>query len=356
MRRHPWLVITLVLGVVALGVGGLWLRRHLHVRNESRERHEEVARGPRLRVAQVKNAPAVRELTLPADVRGILQATLYSKTAGYLERITVYGGDRVKKGQLLAVIASPETDQQVAEARADLIFKDKTAQRARLLASRDFIARQDLDQAESALRVSRATLSRLRSLQGYQVLRAPFDGVVTYRYVDQGALIPAAATPVVDVANLSRVRVLVAVAQDAAPFLHVGDPGIITVDERPGEKINASVTRFGPALDPRSRSMLAELWLDNAGPRLYPGTYVKVTLQLAVPPLPQVPSAAVSVRGGKLTAGVVENGRVRLVPVTTGLDDGRTVQVKTGLREGQTVVLNLPPEIADQAAIQPVAD
>lgn len=347
-----WLWSLVVIAAVALGVSGLWYLRHRRVRRASESRQEEVARGPRVRVATVVTTPAERDLTLPADVHGILQATLYAKTSGYLERITVYAGDRVKKGQLLAVVASPETNHQVAQARADLIFKDQTAVRARLLATREYIARQDLDQAESALGVSKATLAQLRSLQRYQWLRAPFDGVVTFRYVDKGALIPSGATPVIDVADLRRVRVFVAVGQDAAAFLHVGDPTTITLDERPQLKIQAPVTRFGPALDPRSRAMQVEIWLDNPTQLLYPGTYVKVTLHLKTPPLPLVPSTALAIRGGKLTAGVVENDRVKLVPVVSGFDDGRFAQIRSGLSPGQKVVLNLPPELSDGERVQ----
>ncbi len=133
--------------------------------------------------------------------------------------------------------------------------------------------------------MARATLAQARALQSYEILRAPFAGTITARYVDPGALVPAAtgstqsAAPLVDIADLHRLRILVFVQQDAAPFIHAGDSVRIAVDQQPDLVLDAPVSRCAAALDPRSRTMLCEIWIDNDH-RLYPGTFVHVTLHL----------------------------------------------------------------------------
>jgi RND family efflux transporter MFP subunit len=347
------IVFAALVALAVLGAGALWWRRHARVEREAEERRARASRGPRLAVTTVKSGSAQHSLTLPADVRGFYQTTLQAKTSGFVARISVQRGDRVRRGEVLAVLSSPETDEEVAEARSDLELKQRTAARARWLATRDFISQQDFDNADAARKVSRATLARVRALQRYEILRAPFDGVVTNRYLDPGALV-STSTAVLDVADLSRVKVLVAVAQDAAPFLRVGDPVRIVSEAHAEEPIPARITRLASALDLRTRTMLVEIWLDNAALRLYPGTSVRVTLTVTAPPRPLVPAAAVSTRDGKLVAGVVRDGRLRIVPITTGVDDGRTVEVLAGLLPGDTIGLNVPPELHDGSAVQPV--
>ncbi|HZX41449.1 MAG TPA: efflux RND transporter periplasmic adaptor subunit, partial [Myxococcaceae bacterium] len=178
------LVFAAVVGVLVLALS----RRGA----EAKERQQRAAvqdSGPVVRLAPVEVSNAERTLGIPGEVRAWNQATLYSKVAGYVREVLVDKGSGVKKGELLARLESPETDQQVLGARADLQLKTVQAERARKLRPQGFIAQQDLDTAESALLVSRATLQQLLALQGYEQVRAPFDGVVTARYVDPGALV-----------------------------------------------------------------------------------------------------------------------------------------------------------------------
>jgi RND family efflux transporter MFP subunit len=266
-------------------------------------------------------------------------------------------GDQVKAGQLLGVLRSPELEQQVAAAEADLAIKKLTRDRFGLLVKKDFVSKQDYDTAQAQYEVSRATLAQARSFQSYQVLRAPFAGTITARYVDPGALVPAAtgstqsAAPLVDIADLRRLRILVFVQQDAAPFVRAGDRARIAVDQQPNLRLDAAISRCAEALDPRTRSMLCEIWLDNQH-RLYPGTFVHVTLSLQAQSSPVVDSSAVLLHDDKPAVAVVRDSRVHFVPVRVGLDDGRTVQVLEGLHGGEVVALALPSEIADGAVIQ----
>jgi RND family efflux transporter MFP subunit len=296
---------------------------------------------------------------LPGNVRGFLQSTVYAKIAGYVKSIRVDKGDRVQEGQVLGVLESPEVDQQVAAAEADAAVKRRTFERYQQLVKKDFVSVQDFETVRAQYEVSLATLKQTKALLAYATLRAPFAGVVTARYVDQGALVPAAtgstesALPLVEIADLRRLRVLVFVQQDAAPFVHAGDPVQIRVDEQPNVCIDAPVSRCANALDPRTRAMLCEIWLDNDH-RLYPGTFVQVTFHLAAPRTPVIDSGALVLRDHKPSVAVVRDGRVHFVPVRPGLDDGKTVQIVDGLAAGTRVVLAPPSELAENDVVQPV--
>jgi RND family efflux transporter MFP subunit len=347
---------AIVLG--ALAVLALHLVRNHRLAADADRRRRDLDAGPRVFVTPVRAAPGGRELKLPAEVRAFLQSTMYAKIAGYVKSISVDKGDRVRRGQLLGVLESPEVDQQVAAAASDLAIKRRTFERYQRLVGKDYVSKQDYDTVRSQYEVARATLRQVRALQKYQVLRAPFDGIVTARYVDPGALVPAAtgstasALPLVDVADLRRLRVTLFVQQDAAPFVRVGDPVTLADDQRPEVVFQAEISRIAKSLDPRSRSMLCEAWVENRDDQLYPGTFVHATLHLRAPTLPVVPSTALLTRDDRSMVAVVRNARVRLVPVETGVDDGRQVQIRSGVQAGEMVALNLPSEVGDGAAVR----
>jgi RND family efflux transporter MFP subunit len=357
-RHLAWLGgAALLLGV--LFAAFLFWHRHHALDQEARRRRDDVDRGPRVFVAAAQAAPAARTLTLPGDVRGFLQSTLYAKIAGYVRTIRVDKGDRVRAGQVIAVLESPEVDQQVLAAEADLAVKVRTFERYRELVKKDFVSTQDFETARGQWEVSRATLQQARAMRAYETVRAPFAGAVTARFVDPGALVPAAtgstqsALPIVELADLRRLRILVFVQQDAAPFVHAGDPVEIRVDQDPSVRIQAPVSRCANALDPVTRAMLCEIWRDDEH-RLYPGMFVHVTFKLAAPAAPSVDSSALVVRNDAPAVGVVRDARIRFVRVRPGLDDGKTVQIVEGLRPGEIVALAPPAELADGAAVQAV--
>ena len=359
MVRRAGLSFLLAILLAALLAALLFWRHHHRLVTDVADRQREVDRGPRVFIARVELGPTARDLTLPADVRGFFQSTVYAKVAGYVKSMNVDKGDQVKAGQLLGVLSSPEVDQQVAAAEADLVIKKKTVERYARLVKQDFVSKQDYDTVQAQYDVSRATLAQARSFQSYQMLRAPFPGTITARYVDPGALVPAAtgstqsALPLVDIADLRRLRILVFVQQDAAPFVHAGDRVRIGVDQQPNLGLDAPINRCADALDPRTRSMLCEIWLDNTH-HLYPGLFVHVTLRLKAPSLPMVDSSAMLLHADKPAVAVVRDSRVHFVPVRVGLDDGKTVQIVEGLQGGEMVALALPSEIADGAVIQAV--
>jgi membrane fusion protein (multidrug efflux system) len=349
----------LALLIAAVLVALLFWRHDRALAREAVQRQQRADRGPRVFVAEARAAPASRAVTLPGNVRGFLQSTVYAKIAGYVKSIRVDKGDRVQDGQILGVLESPEVDQQVAAAEADAAVKRRTFERYQQLVKKDFVSVQDFETVRAQYEVSQATLKQAKALLGYATLRAPFAGVVTARYVDPGALVPAAtgstesALPLVEIADLRRLRVLVFVQQDAAAFVHAGDPVQIRVDEQPNLCIDAPVSRCANALDPRTRAMLCEIWLDNEH-RLYPGTFVQVTFHLVAPRTPVIDSGALILRDHKPSVAVVRDGRVHFVTVRPGLDDGKTVQIVDGLAAGARVVLAPPSELAENDVVQAV--
>jgi len=350
------LVIAAILGVLALALG----RRG----SEARERQQRAVaqdRGPVVRLAPVELSSADRTLGIPGEVRAWSQATVYSKVAGYVREVAVDKGTRVKKGDLLARLESPETDQQVLGARADAQLKQVQAERARKLRPQGFIAQQDLDNAESALQVSRATLQQLLALQGYEQVRAPFDGVVTARYVDPGALVAAgtasnqAVQPLFELADMRTVRVQVYVGQDDAAGIRQDAPVSVSLPDDPGHPIEAKVTRTAQGIDTRTRTMLVEIDVANDPVRLYPGSYVNVKIRFPGRRTPVVPGEALAWRGDALyVATLGAENRVKLVRIQPGEDDGRRVQVLSGL-QGEQVVLNPSAELSDGERVQPLA-
>lgn len=347
-----------ILLVVVLGVVFLAWRRSSREASETQKRNTVLAKGNTVQVVQVSASPSEQTLTLPAEVRGWAQITLYAKVAGYVREIPVDKGTRVKKGDLLARLESPETDQAVLAARADLELKRQLLQRTTALRPDGVVSQQDLDNATGAVRVAEATLQQTLAQQAYEVIRAPFSGVVTARYVDVGALVPSgtgntqSVQPVVDLADLDTVRVQVYVGQSDATRLALGDQVTLTADSDVAHPISATVSRMSMGLEARTRTMLCEADVDNRPPRLFPGQFVKATLRLRGARTPLVPGEALTWRGDKLFVALVQDGQVRLQQVLTGDDSGRVVQILTGLQGGETVILNPSPELSNGDRVQ----
>ncbi len=361
-RRHPIFVLSAVLLVAITVFGVVALRVHrAHV--EDRERRSlqgETALGPRIRVTTVKMTPGDRVVTLPGDVHGYNQSTLYAKVSGYVKDMNVQRGDRVKTDQVLATIWSPETEEDVRTAQSSAVIAGITAHRIEGLEPIGIASMQDRDNAVAARRISQSGLGRARALLQYTVVKAPFNGVVTARYVDPGALVPAAtestqaSLPIVDVADLDTLRIFVYVGQDVAPFVQVGNAVDVWQDEIPGRHIPAKVTYTTGALDPRTRTMQVEVDLDNRGIGILPGTFVHVGLHVAEPPSPLISSEAFVIRDGKTVAPEIRDGKVHYVPIDLGYNDGRDVRVLHGLSGGETVGLNVPVEVNDGDTVQPI--
>lgn len=346
-------VLAGVVLLAILGTGFVFFRRHRAVSKEQQKLTAQQGKGPKVLVAKVQVPKPERAVTMPGDVRAFVDVGVFPRVNGYLRQVKVDKGDQVKQGDILAVVESPETDQQVNAARSALRLKAVLAARARRLAPSGVISRSELDNAVEGERSAQADYKRTRALQDYETVRAPYAGTITTRNVDPGALV-SASTALFELADPSRLRIDAYVAQDIAQFVKPGDLVEITQDEQPGVTIHAAISRLSAALDPRTRTMLAEIWLDNTKSSVPVGVFVHVTLHVKVPPMPVVPSNAIMSRADKNLVAVVQDNKIHLQPVVTGLDDGKVVQVREGVQAGQTVALDVPSELGDGAPVQAI--
>ncbi|MCL2448130.1 MAG: efflux RND transporter periplasmic adaptor subunit [Polyangiaceae bacterium] len=358
-RQVQLIGVGMVLGAAAT-VTALLVFRSLEVAHQRTALEDRAARGLLVSVTRVETTAAHRSVTLPGDVRGYEQTTLYAKVSGYVRSISVERGQKVEKGELLAVIDSPETERDVESARRSAEIAHINAERADRLAPSGVVAAQDRDNAVANAHIATQGLGRAIAVQDYTNVRAPFEGVVSARYVDPGALVPAAtgatqsAMPIVDLVRVDTLRIFVYVGQDVAPFVKTGDPVTITQDELPSRRIPSKVTYVSGALDVRTRTMQVETDLDNGPWQLQPGTLVHVVLQVQQDaPSPFVPDEAIVIRDGKTTVARVDGDRVHYVQVDLGFNDGRKVRVLRGLSGGETVAVDIPVEVQENDVIQP---
>jgi len=353
---------VIALGATLLGVWGLGARRTSRAADEARGRTEEQARGPRVRVAPVMQSPPERELMLQGEARPFLSVTLYAKVSGYLTNMRVDKGDRVKARQVIANIASPELDQQFAAAQADARNKRINSDRVTALGPSGVVSKQETDLARANADVAEATQASISAQRDYRTIRAPFDGTVTARFADPGALIQAAtnaqtgAIPIVTVSKTDRLRIYVYLDQGSAALVRVGDPALLRVPERPGFVRKAAIARVTGELAPRTRTMLTEIDVDNADGAILPGSFVRVSVRVKTPPLPEIPVEALVTRQDKAFVPVIDGGgHLRYRPVNVADDDGKSVRLLDGVTVGERVALNVGNEVEDGAQVQVVA-
>jgi membrane fusion protein, multidrug efflux system len=357
-----YLAGLLIAACATVGVIGIGAHRSSQASADGAERDRTLGAGPRVRVATVGLSPAVRKLTLQGEARPFAAVTLYAKVAGYLREVRVDKGDHVRAGQIIATIESPELDRQFEGAVADRVNKRANARRFSSLAPAGVVSAQEVEQALTTAAVADATEAAIGSQRGYKILRAPFDGIITARFADPGALLQSAANgqsgalAVVSLAKADTLRVYVYPDQTSAPFVRVGDAATVLVPERPGWSRQGRITRTGGELTTRTRTMLTEVDLDNKDGAILPGSFVQVALQVKLQPLAQVPAAALVLRGDKPFAAVVgEDHRVHYRALKVADDDGQVVRLLDGLRPGETVALDLGDTVEDGATIQVIA-
>jgi RND family efflux transporter MFP subunit len=314
-------------------------------------------------VVYPKRAAAIEEIVLPGGTQPYISSPIYARTNGYLVNWFFDIGARVKKGDLLAVIDTPEMDKQLEQTRADqqtaksnLTLAQITANRWLNLIQTRSVSQQSTDQAVENLGAMQATLDsaaanvgRLQDLVSYERVYAPFDGIVTARNTDIGWLINAGYAPNSDLfqlAQISTLRVFVAVPQVYASAAHVGGTGTLTLDEFPNRTFGGKITRTSNSIDLASRTLNTEVDVNNPTGELLPGAYVQVHLKLpgkayAV----TIPANTLLFRSEGLQAGVVRNGVAQLVPIKIGRDYGATVEVISGLTPADAVIVSPPDSL-----------
>ena len=300
-------------------------------------------------------------VNLPANVAPLYQTTLYAKVSGYLKWIGPDKGDVVKKGQVLAILDAPEVQEQYQQAVADYKIKKLTYERLNSVwqETPEVIAKQDVDVAEAGYEGAKHMLEQRTALFDYTKVRAPYAGIITARFADPGALIQIAtasatgAIPLFTIMDIETVRVYTNIPQDDAPLVKPGTTqAILTVREHPGRQFKGTVTRTTLALDPATRSMLVEIDLPNPDHALQPGTYGEASLVLRQSRDALSITPGTIVTSGKLkSVFVVEDGRARLVPIQTGITDGRSVEVLKGLTGAEDVVVVGKGKLIDGMAV-----
>jgi RND family efflux transporter MFP subunit len=363
------IVFLLTLVVVALVVIlGIFSRRAANAQLSQETRELAI---PTVTVVHPKPGAPQQEIVLPGDMQPYTDAPIYARTSGYLKSWSADIGARVKAGQLLAELESPEVDQQLQQARADLAtaeanlhLADITAARYKDLLKTDSVAQQDVDNAtgnydarRTTVESARSNVKRLEELQSFEKIYAPFDGVITARNTDIGALINSGATTptqeLFHLAAINTLRVFVAVPQLYSQAVRPGATASLTLDEFPGKTFNGTVARNSNSIDPVSRTLNVEVDVDNRNGTLLPGAYVRVHLKL-----PQsvssvtVPANTLLFRSEGLRVGVVRNGRAELVPVTIGRDYGSSVEVVSGLQPTDAVIVNPSDSLISGTPVQ----
>jgi RND family efflux transporter MFP subunit len=312
------------------------------------------------------------EITLPANTEAYIDTPIYARTSGYLRRWYADIGTRVHQGEVLADIETPELDQQVQAAQADLATAQAnlqiaqiTAERWKKLLAKNAVSRQEADQAtsdysarQSALSSAQANVRRLQQLQGYEKVYAPFDGVITARNVDIGSLIQAGdsnspGAELFHMDSIGKLRLFVPVPEVYASTVRNGERIEVTSDAAPNEKFFGTIVRDADAINISTRTLNVEVDVPNPDHKLLPGQYAFVHLPL--PPSRAsmtLPSNVLLFRAEGLRVGVVRNGHVQLVPVQIGHDYGATVEITSGLTPQDKVILNPSDSLAEGEPVQ----
>jgi RND family efflux transporter MFP subunit len=301
-------------------------------------------------------------LDLPGRLEAYIQAPIYARVPGYLKSWKHDIGTRVKAGDVLAEIDTPDLDQQLAQARADLSVAEANAKLAQIgaerwqsLASTDAVAKQDVDQRTftwnaniAQVKAAQANVERMVAEEGFKRLTAPFDGIVTARETDIGALINVGSTggaQLFVVSETGKLRVYVNVPQNYVPSVPPGTKATITVPEHPGQTFSGTVEAASQAVNPSSGTSLMQLIVDNSAGEMMPGDYASIRLQLASPAhVLSVPSSAVIFDArGLSVATVTADDRVLLKPVSIGRDLGTVIELASGLLASDRVI-EIPPD------------
>ena len=365
--RGPLLLVVLIL--VAGALTAAWgIASRSHAMGALAKETRELA-VPSVAVIKPQRGGAAEEITLPGNVQAYTDAAIFARTTGYLKSRSVDIGSRVKTGQMLAQIDTPELDQQLLQARADLASAEAnanlartTADRYQQLIKRELVSHQDLDNAvagyeakKAAVLSASANVNRLQQLQAFKTVVAPFAGVITARNTDIGALIGGAGSPreLFHIAAIDRLRISVNVPQTYSRIARPGLDAEIEIQELPGRRFPGRLTRTAQSIDPASRSLLAEIDLSNRGGEILPGSFAQVHFKLpAGTTALRLPVNTLIFRSEGLRVAVVRDGKVALVPVTLGRDFGSTVEVVAGLAGNESVVLNPPDSLSDGEAVE----
>jgi RND family efflux transporter MFP subunit len=367
--RKALLGVILVVSL-AVALAGLGILHRAHANRVLADTTRELA-APTVTVATPKTGAPASSLVLPGNVTAWTDSPIYARTSGYLTRWYFDIGSKVKKGALLAVISSPEVDQQLAQARAELNTAQANANNARIQAERysglvqsNAVSRQDTDTyvnqataTAAAVRSAEANVGRLRQLQSFERVYAPFDGVITARTIDTGQLIdPGTGKELFRLQAVQTLRVYANLPQVYSGNVKRGARIDLTFAEHAGKTYQGTLERTANAIDPVSRTLLVEIDVDNRAGELLPGSMAQVHFKMpAIGPSFIVPATALIFRKEGLRVGTVTgDGIAHMIPVVIGEDDGATVQIVTGLGLGDQVIQDPPDSLIEGERVRVV--
>jgi RND family efflux transporter MFP subunit len=350
-----WGPIAAVTVLAILVIIGVW--------NRIGQRHDQENFAQRTTQLEVNVATAQRDskpkdLILPGTFQAFNQTTIFPRSNGYVESWKVDIGDYVQAGQLLAEIATPEVDQQLAQARAQEEIAKLTADRWRDLLDKKVVSKQEYDQDEKAYEAAKANLQQLEKIQGFQQILAPFAGKIAARNIDVGTLVTAgtgnSGTPLFSLVQSDVLRVYVFAPQENAPSIHEGLAAKIVLQEYPGQEFDGKVTRTAGALDPQSRTMQVEVQVPNQQGKLYAGMYGQVKFLLPDDNAPiVVPADAFVFRAqGPQVVTVTNDNRIHWQKISVGRDFGTQLEVLNGLKENTEVVMNPTDDLREGIEVQ----
>jgi RND family efflux transporter MFP subunit len=370
-RSHKhWLGLAIAaIAVVALLASGIWSR--VKARTALRAETAQVALAA-VSVVSPKPTASAQEIVLPGNVQPFITSPIYSRTNGYLKKWYFDIGAHVKQGQLLAVIDTPEVDQQLEQslsnlntAKANLTLAEITKNRYQGLLTKNAVAQQDVDNAvgtynanKAMVDANQANVKQLQALQSFEKIYAPFDGVITARNTDIGDLINSgssgtAKTDLFHISQPGKLRVYVNVPEEYSQGIKVGMTADLSLTEFPGRKFQGKLVRTAEAINLTTRTLLIEIEVDNPTGTLLSGSYAEVHLKIpAQASTLLLPVNALLFRSEGLRAGVVKDGKVVLTAVTPGHDFGNQIEVVSGLEPGDQVIINPPDSIVSGQRVQ----
>ena len=366
MKKSRIFLLFFVIVVALVIVGGLTLiqRRSQY---QALAKETETLAIPTVSVVHATPAKGQEDLVLPGTMQAYVESPIYARTSGYVKKWYHDIGTRVRQGDLLADIDTPEVDQQLSQAKADLATAQANANLSKITAARyqeliktDGVSKQEVDNAvgdlaakEATVNSAQANVRRLEELEGYKHVVAPFSGVITRRQTDIGQLVNAgnggASQELFFLAQTDPLRVYVNVPEAYAPSIHAGLPAYLELTQYPGRKFEGKVVRTAQAIDLSTRTLLTEVDVPNHSGELLPGGYAQVHLgvQVGVERV-QVPVNALLFRAEGLRAVIVDaNHKVHLQPITVGRDYGTSLEVLQGITAADWIVINPADSLDD---------
>jgi len=374
-KKGRWRFIVasaIVVVLVCAASVGIVLAYQMRLQSQADQIGAQADRGPRVLVEPIHSSESARDYEIPITTRGYVETPIYAKIPGYLKTIYVDKGDRVRKGQVIAILDSPETDKEVLDSLANYKLQAITYKRYEYLLKEQVVPQQTADNWHASMLQAQAYYQQNLAMQAYEVVRAPVDGIVTARYFDPGAMIPAAtapvspasspgyptnttSSPIVAMATLQPLRIYAYAPQPLTPLIRDGDHASVSFDEYPGQEFDGTVTRHPQALDEASRTMLVEVDLPNRDLKLMPGMYGKLRLTTAPTTGGLIaPDDSLVFKDDKVYLPIVRENRLHLAEVQLGHDNGIDVVVSGDVHDGDLVAMSVGQAVSDDEPVQPV--